>query len=188
MSSIINKHCIWNEVAVWVAAMGNAICNEKKKQSVAELSENETVMILRKYTNYLVVMKVQIEKAVEAIRQSSELYKISKKYADELILSISTHQSITFESLKKKSLAYRSIRLMESYNGSLLIPIIKFSVRYIENMKELRNILLLSRAISIKVKSEIFKEVLSRVKLTTDEQRLYIWHSILECVFLLATL
>jgi hypothetical protein len=187
---MINKHCIWNEVGVWVAAIGNAISSEKEKQDMKELNENKILMILRKYTSYLVVMKVQVEKAVDVIRQCSKLYKVSKKYADELILSISIHQSVIFESLKKQFLTQRNKRLILSNNDSSVVSIIsvKLSVEYVEDVKELRDILLLNKAISAAIKFEVLKEVLLRIQFRTDEQRLYIWHSILECVFSSPTL
>lgn len=172
---------MWGNTTVWIATVVKSVTNEQERKGKARLSENEVVMILRKFASYLVMLKVQLEKAVEIVRQCSRLYEISNKYVTELILFIYTHQFLNFETLRKKSLKIKSKRDKDSICSSLVITSIKYSIKYMNDLKELRNILLLNKKANSILRPEILKQILVRMPIS-DSQRLCIWHSALEYV------
>ena len=157
-----------------------------------KLSENEIVMILRKYASYLIMLKVDLQLSESVIKKCGGVYKVTQDHIDDLILTINIHQSLTTEKLRAKSLNVknqRTAKFLVKCNNLNIVLGIRLSIKHISTLKDLRNILQLNKLIYTSLKKKVIKQVLLRAKIPiTDPKKLEIWRSVLDCVFLVKQL
>jgi len=157
------------------------------KEKVEEIKtvKNAAMTVLRKFVNYMLIFRVKSEISISLIRKYSAKNELDPKFVREFIIELKSHQD-TVEPIKKalrtRIIKLHKIRFDCQQNGKLIG--IYSCIKYLENPKDLLNILLLNKKYSEILKIPIYKEILIKSKfIKKDGFLIPIWKNFLNFVF-----
>jgi len=143
LSKEVNKHDIWKQESVWT--------------SIYKFIESKHHDALLKFKDLLIIYRIDTKISIDLIMNYGK--NVNKHQLKELLVEIKSSQH-------KDIIIKRRYKKLKQYNKQIYI--IGQAMKYLEDLKDLMNILLLNHAANNILKYKVIKRFISQVKLIQD--------------------